>query len=235
MPKLVLMGPQLVVQGALEKQGERSWELTVHEWLDHDSADVEEAVRKFNALSAQERFIAFGHEAHRVNDLLVTTDTSVPQQFPFQAAPALARVHCGEVLGGATQGASPSKPWFEPGPYLEEVLSMALSEGRMWQRLEAVVSRQSVSSSWFHMLNNLLRLEVTRLAALPVTKAGLRSERTTLQCVEYVHNVVALSNLPDEPFELGVVLDIRGYGPWAGVVSLTRKQDVPLNRGPAEG
>lgn len=210
---LMAVGPRLVVMGKVTKRSPRRLTLILGKVQSGHVSSWKAFVEEFKALEPHERFVAFGQEAHLVKRGMTAKRVGA-WQLSFDLAETIPRT---TYMSGEER----------IGDFVAGTFSRAFGEARLWERLGRVASQLPDSQSWALMLNNLLRLEAIRLAALPAHALDLQSQKTALRCIERVWNVVALRNLSDHIFEAGMVLDIRGYGPWAGIVQLTREQPLP--------
>ncbi|WP_426753385.1 SAV_2336 N-terminal domain-related protein [Myxococcus sp. Y35] len=213
MTGLMAVGPRIVVMGKVTKRSPRRLTLTPGKVQSGHVRSWKSFVEEFKALESHERFVAFGQEAHLVKRGMTAKRVGA-WQLSFEIAEAIPRT---TYMSGGERIAD----------FVAGTFSRAFEAARLWERLGSVASQLPDSQSWALMLNNLLRLEAIRLAALPAHALDLQSRKTALRCIERVWNVVALRNVSDHIFEAGMVLDIRGYGPWAGIVQLTREQPLP--------
>ena len=213
MTGLMAVGPRIVVMGKVTKRSPRRLTLTPGKVQSGHVRSWKSFVEEFKALESHERFVAFDQEAHLVKRGMTAKRVGT-WQLSFEIAEAIPRT---TYMSGGER----------IGDFVAGTFSRAFEAARLWERLGSVASQLPGSQSWALMLNNLLRLEAIRLAALPAHALDLQSRKTALRCIERVWNVVALRNVSDHIFEAGMVLDIRGYGPWAGIVQLTREQPLP--------
>jgi hypothetical protein len=232
-PHLMAIGPGIVGVGDIDQVDGRRWRVRIEHFVRGTFADLVALAGGLGALPAADRYLivnSLGEGRQIVGDLAVQRDAG-DVLVDCNVAPAFQRTPAQNLLKdfsisvkydlSAENGTIATVSGLDALPQrLLSCLSMRLGEspfhadfGSRWADLWA----NYLGSPW---LEELLKLDVIRLASIPYADPILQTAYTPLQSVERVDKVTVVGDLDGSRLPVRLDLQIAGVGAWSRTLAV---------------
>lgn len=232
-PHLVAIGPDIVGVGDIDQVDGHRWRVRIEHFVRGSFADLVALASRLRALPAGERYLivnSLGDGREIASDLAISRDNG-GVLVACDVAPAFPRTPAQSLLKdfsisakydlSAENGTIATVSGLDALPQrLLSCLSMRLGEspfhtdfGSRWADLWA----NYLGSPW---LEELLKLDVIRLASIPYADPLLRTAYTPLQSVERVDKVTVVGDLDGSRLPVRLDLQIAGVGAWSRTIAV---------------
>lgn len=225
---LVAIGPNIVGLGSLEQVDGNRWQLGIEHFVIGSFAELVTLAGDLGAMPAYDRYVlvnGLGTGRALAGDISIRRDGAqvmvrcqVAPSFPCIAASQLPMdlalsqafdlmTEGGNIATVSGLAALPQK--------LITCLSMRRGESPFHQDFGSRLAeywRNYLDSPW---LEELLKLDIIRLASIPYADTLQRKSYTPLMCVERVVRVSVIGQLTDRRLPIRLDLEVAGVGAWS--------------------
>jgi hypothetical protein len=226
---IIAIGGNIVAIGEFMSVDAAGWKARIKHFVVGDAAELIAYVSDFESLDIKSRYVLMNGLGQ--GRLLTSPPTIISNESGFDAnfpiGPAWPRISAEAVgasmaLGGSSdlllddkRGIALISGLAALPQNLQTGLSMAMGESPFypqWGTRIAQYYRDFGGTVW---LNRLIKMEVIRLASIPLDDRINNSVHTPLHCIDRVRDVQVLAYAPiNQRLPIRVILDVRGVGRW---------------------
>jgi hypothetical protein len=226
--QLLAFGPSVVAVGELVRVAGDSWTVDIEHFVAGSFNELVQLAEGFGATPAYDRFVvvnsigdgralAAAPVVERFEGAVRVTVTVFPS-FPRATAQSLGRDFAVSAAHDlfAENGAIAEVSGLSALPQkILSILSMRLGESPFYRDFGSRFSEYFELFAGSPWLDQLLKLEVVRLAAVPYADPVLGTQYTPFQCINQVRAVSVLGMPANNRVPVRFDLEVAGVGPWS--------------------
>ncbi|MBS1041930.1 hypothetical protein JK203_13915 [Gluconobacter cerinus] len=224
---LIAFGPEIVAVGEINYAQDDQWHFEIEHFVTGDFSDLVRLAGNLRSIPEYDRYVLVNSlgEGRSIGSLSVrrertlvlvecqvapnaprTPAASLPSDFALSANNDL-MLDGGDIAVVSGIAALPQK--------LMMCLSMRRGESPFFQDFGSRLSEYWVNYMGSPWLEELLKLDIVRLASIPYSSPISNESYTPLMCVERVFRVAILGDLVERRILVHLELEIAGVGPWS--------------------
>lgn len=224
---LIAFGPEIVAVGEINYAQDDQWHFEVEHFVAGDFPDLVRLAGHLMSIPEYDRYVLVNNlgEGRSIGSLSVrreggrvlvecqvapnaprTPAASLPRDFALSANHDL-MLEGGDIAVVSGIAALPQK--------LLTCLSMRRGESPFFQDFGSRLAEYWVNYMGSPWLEELLKLDIVRLASIPYSSPISKESYTPLMCVERVFRVAILGDLVERRLLVHLELEIAGLGPWS--------------------